>query len=31
MSAAREGAPASWEVFLRARRGLAHQHVGSVR
>ncbi|MEW2513916.1 1,2-phenylacetyl-CoA epoxidase subunit PaaB [Streptomyces sp. NPDC046870] len=26
-----EGAPASWEVFLRARRGLAHQHVGSVR
>ncbi|GAA2785459.1 hypothetical protein GCM10010505_11980 [Kitasatospora aburaviensis] len=22
---------ASWEVFLRARRGLAHQHVGSVR
>ncbi|WP_320777581.1 1,2-phenylacetyl-CoA epoxidase subunit B [Streptomyces sp. CRN 30] len=28
---AREGAPASWEVFLRPRRGLAHQHVGSVR
>ncbi|WP_369193070.1 1,2-phenylacetyl-CoA epoxidase subunit B [Streptomyces djakartensis] len=26
-----EGVPASWEVFLRARRGLAHQHVGSVR
>ena len=26
-----EGTPASWEVFLRARRGLAHQHVGSVR
>ncbi|MEU4013310.1 1,2-phenylacetyl-CoA epoxidase subunit PaaB [Streptomyces pseudogriseolus] len=26
-----EGAPASWEVFLRPRRGLAHQHVGSVR
>lgn len=24
-------APASWEVFLRPRRGLAHQHVGSVR
>ncbi|MGW5652761.1 1,2-phenylacetyl-CoA epoxidase subunit PaaB [Streptomyces humi] len=23
--------PPSWEVFLRARRGLAHQHVGSVR
>ncbi|MFD8478566.1 1,2-phenylacetyl-CoA epoxidase subunit PaaB [Kitasatospora sp. NPDC059673] len=22
---------ASWEVFLRDRRGLAHQHVGSVR
>ncbi|NUS13702.1 MAG: 1,2-phenylacetyl-CoA epoxidase subunit B [Streptomyces sp.] len=22
---------ASWEVFLRPRRGLAHQHVGSVR
>ncbi|MEU9554175.1 1,2-phenylacetyl-CoA epoxidase subunit B [Streptomyces fumanus] len=31
MSREREGAPASWEVFLRARRGLAHQHVGSVR
>ncbi|MET7294564.1 1,2-phenylacetyl-CoA epoxidase subunit PaaB [Streptomyces griseoloalbus] len=31
MSRAREGAPASWEVFLRARRGLSHQHVGSVR
>lgn len=27
----REGAPASWEVFLRPRRGLAHQHLGSVR
>ncbi|MEU7022628.1 1,2-phenylacetyl-CoA epoxidase subunit B [Streptomyces sp. NPDC046203] len=26
-----QGAPASWEVFLRPRRGLAHQHVGSVR
>ncbi|MEU9735623.1 1,2-phenylacetyl-CoA epoxidase subunit B [Streptomyces sp. NPDC048002] len=26
-----EGAPASWEVFLRPRRGLAHHHVGSVR
>ncbi|AUY48470.1 1,2-phenylacetyl-CoA epoxidase subunit PaaB [Streptomyces sp. CB01881] len=26
------GSPsASWEVFLRASRGLAHQHVGSVR
>lgn len=25
------GGPASWEVFLRPRRGLAHQHVGSVR
>jgi len=24
-------APVSWEVFLRPRRGLAHQHVGSVR
>ncbi|MFE0806381.1 1,2-phenylacetyl-CoA epoxidase subunit PaaB [Streptomyces sp. NPDC058794] len=31
MSGAREGVPASWEVFLRVRRGLAHQHVGSVR
>ncbi|GHH94662.1 1,2-phenylacetyl-CoA epoxidase subunit PaaB [Streptomyces capillispiralis] len=31
MSGVREGAPASWEVFLRSRRGLAHQHVGSVR
>ncbi|CAM5398828.1 hypothetical protein SALBM135S_06239 [Streptomyces alboniger] len=31
MSRDREGAPASWEVFLRARRGLAHQHAGSVR
>ncbi|MER5198867.1 1,2-phenylacetyl-CoA epoxidase subunit B [Streptomyces sp. NPDC002755] len=26
-----EGVPASWEVFLRPRRGLSHQHVGSVR
>jgi ring-1,2-phenylacetyl-CoA epoxidase subunit PaaB len=26
-----EGVPASWEVFLCPRRGLAHQHVGSVR
>ncbi|MBN0048538.1 1,2-phenylacetyl-CoA epoxidase subunit B [Streptomyces actuosus] len=26
-----EGALASWEVFLRPRRGLAHLHVGSVR
>lgn len=24
-------ATGSWEVFLRPRRGLAHQHVGSVR
>ncbi|GIF16343.1 1,2-phenylacetyl-CoA epoxidase subunit PaaB [Actinoplanes teichomyceticus] len=31
MTREREGAPASWEVFLRPRRGLAHQHVGSVR
>jgi ring-1,2-phenylacetyl-CoA epoxidase subunit PaaB len=23
-------AQASWEVFLRSRRGLSHQHVGSV-
>ncbi|MEU6391691.1 1,2-phenylacetyl-CoA epoxidase subunit PaaB [Streptomyces sp. NPDC046939] len=30
-STGREGAPASWEVFLRPRRGLAHQHMGSVR
>lgn len=29
--AEREGAPASWEVFLRPRRGLSHQHMGSVR
>ncbi|WP_314222729.1 1,2-phenylacetyl-CoA epoxidase subunit B [Streptomyces zaehneri] len=26
-----EGVPGSWEVFLRPRRGLSHQHVGSVR
>jgi len=26
-----EGVTASWEVFLRPRRGLSHQHVGSVR
>ncbi|MFD9436592.1 1,2-phenylacetyl-CoA epoxidase subunit PaaB [Streptomyces sp. NPDC060002] len=26
-----EGSMASWEVFLRPHRGLAHQHVGSVR
>lgn len=25
------GGTPSWEVFLRPRRGLAHQHVGSVR
>ncbi|MFC4036196.1 1,2-phenylacetyl-CoA epoxidase subunit PaaB [Streptomyces polygonati] len=31
MSREAEGAMASWEVFLRPRRGLAHQHVGSVR
>ncbi|MDO0924346.1 1,2-phenylacetyl-CoA epoxidase subunit PaaB [Streptomyces sp. TG1A-8] len=31
MSRRTEGAPASWEVFLRPRRGLAHSHVGSVR
>jgi ring-1,2-phenylacetyl-CoA epoxidase subunit PaaB len=31
MSGTAQSAPASWEVFLRARRGLAHQHVGSVR
>ncbi|MFF9060915.1 1,2-phenylacetyl-CoA epoxidase subunit B [Streptomyces sp. NPDC101213] len=31
MTRDREGAPASWEVFLRTRRGLAHQHAGSVR
>ncbi|GHB01704.1 MULTISPECIES: 1,2-phenylacetyl-CoA epoxidase subunit PaaB [Streptomyces] len=31
MSRRTEGAPASWEVFLRPRRGLNHQHVGSVR
>ncbi|MER7405962.1 1,2-phenylacetyl-CoA epoxidase subunit PaaB [Streptomyces sp. NPDC000070] len=31
MSREAEGAVASWEVFLRPRRGLAHQHVGSVR
>ncbi|WP_129291444.1 1,2-phenylacetyl-CoA epoxidase subunit PaaB [Streptomyces sp. N1] len=31
MSRPTEGAPASWEVFLRPRRGLSHQHVGSVR
>ncbi|MEU9979018.1 1,2-phenylacetyl-CoA epoxidase subunit PaaB [Streptomyces sp. NPDC051014] len=26
-----DGALPSWEVFLRPRRGLAHQHTGSVR
>jgi ring-1,2-phenylacetyl-CoA epoxidase subunit PaaB len=31
MSAARNETTASWEVFLRPRRGLSHQHVGSVR
>ncbi|MGF1426653.1 1,2-phenylacetyl-CoA epoxidase subunit PaaB [Kitasatospora sp. LaBMicrA B282] len=31
MTAAPGRTPASWEVFLRPRRGLAHQHVGSVR
>ncbi|SMF40799.1 1,2-phenylacetyl-CoA epoxidase subunit PaaB [Streptomyces sp. Amel2xC10] len=29
--AEREGAAPSWEVFLRPRRGLSHQHVGAVR
>ncbi|MFD5080404.1 1,2-phenylacetyl-CoA epoxidase subunit PaaB [Streptomyces sp. NPDC058371] len=31
MSRTTEGAAGSWEVFLRPRRGLSHQHVGSVR
>jgi ring-1,2-phenylacetyl-CoA epoxidase subunit PaaB len=31
MSGTARDALASWEVFLRPRRGLAHQHVGSVR
>ncbi|MGC0379587.1 MULTISPECIES: 1,2-phenylacetyl-CoA epoxidase subunit PaaB [unclassified Streptomyces] len=31
MSGSPEDTPASWEVFLRTRRGLAHRHAGSVR
>ncbi|MBP0450776.1 1,2-phenylacetyl-CoA epoxidase subunit B [Kitasatospora sp. RG8] len=31
MTSGNGGPSASWEVFLRASRGLAHQHVGSVR
>ncbi|MFI1769176.1 1,2-phenylacetyl-CoA epoxidase subunit B [Streptomyces sp. NPDC020800] len=31
MNSQLQEALASWEVFLRVRRGLAHQHAGSVR
>lgn len=30
MSGEAAGAQTPWEVFIRPRRGLAHQHVGSV-
>jgi ring-1,2-phenylacetyl-CoA epoxidase subunit PaaB len=30
MSRPAAGAQTPWEVFVRLRRGLAHQHVGSV-